>query len=182
MIVNTPTLTGKKIKLRPKYIQDAATDYKWRIDPELCHLDAASTIDNSFNEFLNHYREQLRFPAPGIRFAIETMDGRHIGNCSLFNADEGKKEVELGIMLGDKTLWGQGYGTDAILTLLNYVFTQTEWQNVFLKTLDWNIRAQKCFKKCGFTSKGIVSYNGLSFILMENSQPKHKTIHEPNSK
>jgi RimJ/RimL family protein N-acetyltransferase len=172
MIANIPTLAGKKIKLRPKCIQDAATDYKWRIDPELCHLDAASTIDNSFNEFLDRYREQLRFPAPGLRFAIETMDGRHIGNCTLFNVDDSKKEVELGIMIGEKNCWAQGYGTDAILTLLNHVFTQTDWQKVFLKTLDWNIRAQKCFEKCGFTSNGSVSYNSLNFILMEIHQPK----------
>jgi RimJ/RimL family protein N-acetyltransferase len=174
MIANAPALTGKNIKLRPKCIQDAATDYNWRIDPELCQLDAASTTDSSFKEFLEHYREQLRFPVPGLRFAIETMDGRHIGNCSLFNVDDGDKKVELGIMIGDKTFWGQGYGTDAILTLLNYVFTQTDWQNVFLKTLVWNVRAQKCFKKCGFTSNGTVRYSGLNFILMEISQPKQQ--------
>jgi len=174
MIANAPTLTGKKIKLRPKLIQDAATDYKWRIDPELCHLDAASTIDSSFKEFLDRYREQLHFPLPGLRFAIETMGGKHIGNCSLFNADDSKKAVELGIMIGDKTFWGQGYGRDVILTLLNYVFTQTDWQHVFLKTLDWNVRAQKCFKKCGFTSNGMVSYNSLNFILMEINQPKQQ--------
>jgi RimJ/RimL family protein N-acetyltransferase len=174
MITNAPILTGKKIKLRPKSIQDAATDYKWRTDPELCHLDAASTIDNSFQEFLEHYREQFRFHVPGLRFAIETTDGKHIGNCSLFNIDDNKKATELGIMIGEKTFWGQGYGTDAILTLLNYVFTQTELQKVFLKTLYWNVRAQKCFKKCGFTSNGSVSYNGLNFILMEISQPKQQ--------
>jgi len=175
MITDAPTLTGKKIKLRPKCIDDAATDYKWRIDPELCRLDAASAIDSSFQEFLYYYKEQFNYSGPGLRLAIETMDGRHIGNCSLFNVDEDKKEVELGIMIGDKTCWEQGYGKDAIFTLLNYIFMQTGWQNVFLKTLDWNVRAQKCFEKCGFTHNGTLSYNGLNFILMEIRQPKQQT-------
>ncbi|MBM3182764.1 MAG: GNAT family N-acetyltransferase [Chloroflexi bacterium] len=168
--VASTTLVGKKVKLRPKRLQDAVTDYGWRTDTELCHLDAAPPMKNSFEEFLSDYTEQLRHPVPGLRFAIETQDGKHIGNLSLFNCDDGKKKAELGIMIGDKAYWDQGYGKDAVTTVIDYVFTQTTWQNVFLKTLDWNIRAHKCFERCGFISKGMLHYNGCDFIIMEISR------------
>jgi RimJ/RimL family protein N-acetyltransferase len=74
-------------------------------------------------------------------------------------------------MIGDKAYWGQGYGTDAVLAILDYVFTQAAWQSLFLKTLDWNMRAHKCFEKCGFVRKGTLDYNGCTFIIMEISRP-----------
>jgi RimJ/RimL family protein N-acetyltransferase len=74
-------------------------------------------------------------------------------------------------MIGDKAYWGQGYGTDAVLAILDYVFNQAAWQSLFLKTLDWNMRAHKCFEKCGFVRKGTLDYNGCNFILMEISRP-----------
>jgi len=176
--ITTTTLVGKKVKLRPKRLQDAAADYVWRTDAELCHLDAAPTMKNSFEEFLNDYTEQLRYPAPGLRFAIETQDGKHIGNLSLFNCDNSKNEAELGIMIGEKSCWNQGYGTDAVTTVIDYVFTQTPWQSMFLKTLDWNTRAHKCFEKCGFIRKGTLHYNGCNFIIMEISRHRQQEDHK----
>lgn len=169
-MTDSPTLIGKKVKLRPKRLQDAATDYSWRTDAELCHLDAAPLMESPFEEFLKDYAEQLHFQGHGLRFAMETLNGKHIGNLSLFNFDDDKKEAELGIMIGDKAYWGQGYGTDAVLAALDYVFSQTTWQSLFLKTLDWNMRAYKCFEKCGFVRKGTLHYNGCNFILMEISR------------
>jgi RimJ/RimL family protein N-acetyltransferase len=38
---------------------------------------------------------------------------------------------------------------------------------LYLKTLDWNLRAQKCFTKCGFTPFGHLRRNGYDFTLMD---------------
>lgn len=165
------TLTGNKVKLRPKRLQDAANDYSWRRDAELCRLDATTPISCSFEEFLGNYIEELRRPGLSYRFAIETLDGKHIGNCSFFNVDEVKSEAEMGIMIGDKSYWNQGYGADVIMTLLDYIFSQTKLKRICLKTLDWNIRAQKCFQKCGFVPYGQLAHGDHTFILMEINRP-----------
>ncbi|UCH50705.1 MAG: GNAT family N-acetyltransferase, partial [Chloroflexota bacterium] len=104
-------------------------------------------------------------------FAIETPDGKHIGNCSYFNIDQTKNDVEMGIMIGERDYWNCGYGTDAILATLNHFFSQTRLKRVHLKTLNWNIRAQKCFQKCGFFPCGQVTYGDYTFILMEVQRP-----------
>jgi ribosomal-protein-alanine N-acetyltransferase len=167
-----PILVGNKVKLRPKRLQDAANDYSWRRDGELCRLDAALPISVSFEDYLESYAGELRYPRRGYCFAIETLDGRHIGNCSYFSIDDTKKEVELGIMIGDKTYWSQGYGADAILTLLNNIFSQTKLERVYLKTLKWNTRAHKCFQKCGFLPCGQLIQGEYNFILMEIHRAK----------
>lgn len=170
-MTKTPLLNGNKVKLRPKRLQDAANDYSWRQDIELCHLDAAPPIQCSFDEFLEIYLEDLHRLNQSCRFAIETLDGKYIGNCSYFNLDETKKEAEMGIMIGDRIYWNKGYGADAIVTSLNYFFTQTNLQRVYLKTLSWNARAQKCFTKCGFQPCGQMIHREYTFLLMETRCP-----------
>jgi ribosomal-protein-alanine N-acetyltransferase len=166
-LTRPPLLTGNKVKLRPKRLEDAANDYGWRQDAELCRLDAAPPIICSFEEFLKNYVDDLHRVSQSYRFAIETKDGRHIGNCSYFNLNEAKKEAEMGIMIGNRAYWNRGYGADTIITTLNYFFTRTDIKRVHLKTLIWNIRAQKCFEKCGFISYGQMVHGDYSFVLME---------------
>ena len=171
-----PQLIGNKVKLRPKHLKDAANDYSWRQDFELCKLDAAPPIRCSFEEFLQNYLEDLHHLNQSYRFAIETLDGRHIGNCSYFNLDDTKKEAEMGIMIGDRSYWNQGYGADTITTTLNYFFSSTNMKRVHLKTLTWNTRAHKCFQKCGFIPCGKMIHGEYTFLLMETYlNPSFKT-------
>ena len=173
-LTKPPLLTGDKVKLRPKRVQDAAYDYSWRQDAELCRLDAAPPILCSFEEFLENYLEDLHQLNRSYRFAIETPDGKHIGNCSYFNLDEAKKEAEMGIIIGDRAYWNRGYGADTIITSLKYFFPRTNIKRVHLKTLMWNIRAQKCFQKCGFVPCGQMIHGDYTFMLMEIHCPAKK--------
>ena len=166
-LAKPPIITGKKVKLRPKRLEDAANDYAWRKDAELCRLDAAPLIQCSFEEFLKNYLEDLHRFNQSYRFGVETPDGKHIGNCSYFSLDGIKKEAEMGIMIGNRDYWNLGYGADVIITSLNYFFTNTNMRRIHLKTLSWNSRAQKCFQKCGFVPCGQVVHGEYTFLLME---------------
>ncbi len=161
-------LTGQKIRLRPKHLLDAVEDYAWRTDPELSRLDAAQPLSLSFDKYLKGYAAELYlFGRDALNLAIETTDGKHIGNCACFALDKTKKEAEFGIIIGDQTYWDKGYGADATITLLDYLFSETELERLYLKTLEWNLRAQKCFQKCGFVPCGRLVKNGHKFVLME---------------
>ena len=161
-------LVGSKIKLRGKKLADAPNDYAWQTDPELAELDATPLPTISFQQYLSEYTRELRYPPlTRERFAVETLDGKHIGNCSFYGIDETKNEAELGIMIGDRNYWDNGYGTNTVATLVNYIFQNTKLKRIYLKTLASNTRAQKCFKKCGFTPYGHLRRDGYNFVLME---------------
>jgi len=160
--------TSNKVRLREKRLADAAVDYAWKTDAELSQLDAAPLLTISFQHYLSDYARELRYPSPNRkRLAIETMDGKHIGNCTYYGINKAKGEAELGIMIGDRNYWDKGYGTNAIATLLNYIFQNTKLNRIYLKTLGSNTRAQKCFKKCGFTLCRHLNRDGYNFVLME---------------
>ena len=161
-------IIGSKIKLRDKRLGDALNDYTWRTDAELTRLDASPLVTTTFPRYLADYAHELRYPSLiRHRFAVETLDGKHIGNCSYYAIDETKSEAELGIMIGNRDYWDKGYGADTVTTLVNYIFRQTKLKRIYLKTLDSNSRAQKCFKKCGFTPCGHLGRDRFSFTLME---------------
>jgi len=161
-------IAGSKIKLREKRLADASNDYAWQTDPQLAQLDAAPLPTISFSQYLADYASELRYPSPiRYRFAIETLEGEHIGNCTYYGIDETKGEAELGIMIGNRVYWDEGYGADAVTTLVNHIFHQTKLNRIYLKTLNSNTRAQKCFRKCGFTSYGRLKKDGYNFVLME---------------
>ena len=161
-------IIGSKIKFRDKRLADVLDDYIWRTDPELVRLDATPLLTTTFSRYLSDYADELRYPSLiRHRFAVETLDGKHIGNCSYYSIDETKGEAELGIMIGNRDYWDKGYGADTVTTLVNYIFHQTNLKRIYLKTLDSNRRAQKCFKNCGFIPCGHLVRDGFSFTLME---------------
>jgi len=161
-------ISGRKVRLRQKKLTDVRNDYNWQSDPELARLDAAPVLKASFPVYLMDYVEIIHKPErKRYPLAIETLDGKHIGNCTCYDIDESKSEAQVGIMIGDRDYWDNGYGADTITTLVDHIFLSTLLNRVYLKTLDWNLRAQKCFRNCGFIRYSTVTRNGHNFLFME---------------
>jgi RimJ/RimL family protein N-acetyltransferase len=156
------------VRLREKRIEDAETDFNWRIDPELARLDATTPLRLTLAEYTRYFKDELEFPSPwSVRLAVDTLDGEHIGNVMYYDVDERKRQAELGIMIGVKEYWGRGYGSDAVETALYHIFLDTGIERVYLHTLLWNDRAQAAFRKSGFHVASNVRKDGYEFLLME---------------
>ncbi len=161
-------IRGRKVLLRKKKLEDAWSDYAWKQDPELARLDATIPLDLPFSMYLVSYAEDLNHGDGRARlYAIETFHGRHIGNCSYYNLDRDRREAEVGILIGDTSSWDLGYGTDAVAALVRHAFKKESLKLMYLHTLVGNIRAQRCFRKCGFVPCRRVTRSGHDFIRME---------------
>lgn len=185
-------LQGARVLLRDKRVSDAEQDYIWRSDHELARLDAAYPLTMNYDRYVKIFQDQLRYPTPGSHhFGIDVSDGKSdgksddkssgnsdresdgncmvkfIGNCMYYDLDSINREAELGIVIGDRDYWSGAYGYDAVVTLLDYMFTERNLKRVYLHTLQWNDRAQKCFSKCGFNLVREVRRMGQDFLLME---------------
>ncbi len=161
-------LKGARIILRDKRVEDAEKDYIWRSDPELARLDAAIPLTMSFERYMKLFEDQLKYPTPGSHhYSIEAVDGTFIGNCMYYDLDTVNLEAELGIVIGDRDYWSDGYGFDAVTTLLAHLFDTRNLKRVYLHTLEWNMRAQRSFSKSGFQPLKPVRRMAHDFILME---------------
>ena len=159
---------GEKVRVREKRVEDIQNEYSWRVDPELSRLDATKPMTMSYEDFFRYSKEEMQFPNyRSKRLAVETLEGVHIGNIMYYDLNMQNRQAEVGIMIGDKDYWSNGYGTDTVNTLLRHLFTILELDRVYLHTLSWNYRAQASFAKSGFKLVRNVKRGGQDFILME---------------
>ncbi len=163
---------GERLRLRRVERDDVRKYHEWVNDPEVTE-GLALFLPLSIEDEERWYQNTLSRDIQERPFSIEVRTGdgwRLIGNMSFFNLEWTNRCAELGIFIGDKSYWNQGYGKDVVQTLINNLFTSTRVQRIYLKTLDWNIRAQKCFEKCGFQLRGILNRGDHTFKVMAISR------------
>jgi RimJ/RimL family protein N-acetyltransferase len=170
--------TGRRIQIRHKKLSDAIDDYAWQSDAELARLDAAVPLQMPYQRYVSEYNFELSYPSTKrYEFAVDTLDGKHIGNCVYYNLSPSKSQAEMGIMVGNRDYWNQGYGSEIVNSLLDYIFNNIKLDKIYLTTLTWNIRAQKCFKKCGFKEAGLIERDHHTFLLMSICLEEWEKLH-----
>jgi UDP-4-amino-4,6-dideoxy-N-acetyl-beta-L-altrosamine N-acetyltransferase len=143
---------GQKTRLRRIEREDIPTFVRWFNDPEVREFLVINR-PISMAEEEQWFERQLQASDTEI-FCIETSDGVHIGNIGLHDIDLRHRHAEMGIVLGEKDYWSQGYGSDAIRTLLRFAFDEMNLHRVFLKVYEDNPRAIRAYEKCGFQHEG----------------------------
>jgi RimJ/RimL family protein N-acetyltransferase len=148
-------LEGTVVNLRAPEIDDLDRNTRWINDREVTrYLSARYELSHLAEE--NWLRDLVAKPMAYERvfYAIETKKGQHIGNINLFKAQPEEQKCELGIMIGEKTHWSKGYGTDALRTLVRFAFDEMNLQRVELTVYDFNERGQAAYRKAGFVEEG----------------------------
>jgi RimJ/RimL family protein N-acetyltransferase len=64
------------------------------------------------------------------------------------------RSAELGITIGDKSYWDQGYGSDAVRTMVRVAFRKMNLHRVYLRVHEDNTRGIRCYEKVGFRHEG----------------------------
>jgi len=57
-------------------------------------------------------------------------------------------------LIGDKSYWNQGYGTEALRLLLRVGFETLNLHRIFLRVYETNPRAIRAYEKAGFVQEG----------------------------
>lgn len=154
--MNNATFTGKLVRL---VVMDLENDPQliagWEQDSEYQRLfnDEAARRNNPA-QIRKFFQDEL---ASMYSFMIERLeDGRKIGMIDLsgFNWTVGNAWVGIGI--GERELWGRGYGTDAMRVILRYAFQELNLQRVTLTVFGVNQRGIASYQKAGFRHEGAI--------------------------
>ncbi len=146
-------IEGKRVTLWALERHDLMKNYVWGNDPELIHLAGMSPYPKSSWEIEKWYEAVIANPS-GRVYSIRTKEGEYIGNIELAGVDNRCGKGEIGIIIGDRQHLEQGYGEEAIRLLASFAFREMRLHRVSATVLEFNERALKCFKKCGFTEEG----------------------------
>jgi diamine N-acetyltransferase len=154
-------IIGERIRFRAVERDDLPIFVKWINDPEVnqgigIYLPYAMADENDWFEAM-HKR-----PASEHNLAIEVKEVNPqdvetwmmIGSCGFMNYDQRNASAEFGIMIGEKSFWNQGYGTEAVRLLVKFGFQSINLNRIYLRVLENNPRAIRCYEKAGFTHEG----------------------------
>jgi RimJ/RimL family protein N-acetyltransferase len=147
--------TGERIALRPLEVEDASLCQEWLNDPEnlqylLRFRPLTLAEERGWLGSLQGKREDHVF-------GIALREGeRLIGACGLHGAELPHRTGQLGIMIGDRTAQGKGYGSEAIRLLLEYGFGTLGLHRVALFVYANNARGIRCYESCGFRREGVL--------------------------
>lgn len=148
-------LQGERVRLRGITRDDLPR--LWEFNNDLA-VELAGGGDPPFSQSLARLQAEYDQDASkggrdSTRFVIE-VDGKCVGTCALFNANTTDQTCELGIGIGDKDYWGQGYGRDGVRVLLRYAFRYLNYRKVWLRVHAKNERAIRTYRACGFREEG----------------------------
>lgn len=113
---------GRKVRIRALEKTDIDEIMKWINDPEV--------MQNLLMRYpVSRYQEEkwiekaLDDSNPRNKvFALETKDGVYLGGIGLNATNWENRNAEVGIVIGKKEHWNKGYGTDAMITILDFAF------------------------------------------------------------
>jgi RimJ/RimL family protein N-acetyltransferase len=149
-------IEGREVRIRAIEKRDIDEIMKWINDPEVKSnllmrypvsqyqeerwIETALATDNQRNK----------------TFALETKDGVYLGGIGLQKIDWENSNAEVGIVIGKKEYWNKGYGTDAMLAILDFAFNQMNLHRVYLRVFEFNQRGIRSYEKCGFQKEGVL--------------------------
>ncbi|MCB0154381.1 MAG: GNAT family N-acetyltransferase [Anaerolineae bacterium] len=146
-------LKGARLTLRAIERDDLPRFVTWVNDPEVIH-HLRVMVPLSLEDETAWY-EQQRQDKTTLNFSIViTADNTHIGSIGLMKIDQHNQQAELGILVGDKSKWGQGYGPEAIGLMVDFAFRHLNLHRVYLLVDASHPKAVRAYRTCGFVEEG----------------------------
>lgn len=150
------TLKADRLVLRPMTEGDWHIILPWESDPDVTYyFDGDYVSERVLEDTQMIYRGVSQ---KAFMFIVE-LDTRPIGVCWLQEMnleriltrlpEKNLRRIDLAI--GDKDLWGQGWGTKIIATLTAFGFEQERADAIFGCSIgDYNPRSRRAFKRNGY--------------------------------
>jgi len=144
-------LHGRKVVLRAIEPSDLPNYVRWFADTEVqayfgMYEPMSLAQEQSWYQHQNESHNAMNF-------AIE-FEGQHVGGCGFVSINTRNQNSEVGLFIGEKKLWDQGLGKDALATLVAYAFDYLNLHRVYLRVFAENLRAVHAYEQVGFRHEG----------------------------
>jgi len=134
-------IEGELVRLRPLEPADAERYVRWLNDPEVTRTLTVRYPLGSEPERAIIERMSKRAGFRDVNFAIDIREtGEHIGTVGVGDSYRESRWGTLGIVIGAKEHWGQGYGEDALREMLRFAFWEMNLDTVRLEVYATNDR------------------------------------------
>ena len=87
------------------------------------------------------------------------FDGRHVGNIKLAGITPRHRRANLALLIGDRSMWGRGVGTQAIRLATAESFKKYDLYKIYAGFYAVNVASIRAFEKAGYVIEGTLRGN-----------------------
>ena len=146
---------GHRIRLRHSTEEDFELLQAWWLDPQVMVLQSTNAVSlRSRESIISMFKTWSQISDSGFGYSIvRKQDNKLIGHIALWGITAKDRCASLGILI-DKSVWGLGYGTEALMLALHYGFSELNLHRIQLEVSASNERAIQSYRKAGFREEG----------------------------
>lgn len=148
--------SGERVRLVPldcdRHFENC---YRWINDPDVSEWLAVGDLPMSRLAEKEWFEKAQRASDSQIHFAIETTEGRHIGNSGLFAISHVHGTALSGSLIGEAADRGKGYGTEAAVVRAWYAFHVLGLRQLYSEYLGGNELSRRMQEKAGYVEWGV---------------------------
>jgi len=153
-------IEGEKVALVPIKPEEKEAFYKLATESygSKFWYDEKQKVKRTKEKFFQDWYEgyfDINLLEKGQCFWI-VVNGEKIGQVNNNKIDLENKRVELDIIIGAKENMGKEYGSDALKTLIKYLFKNFNINKIWIAARVNNPRAIRAYEKAGFKKEGVL--------------------------
>lgn len=149
-------LVGEKVVLRAMRREDIEKTRAWRDDMELRGLamfHPFPVTDELEQDWIDGVLKDKSNRT--VTFAMEEKSTKNfVGYVQLKNIDWISRNCSFGIVIGEESARGKGFGKEALGLVLDYAFNMLNLEKITLYVVKANQRAIKLYQDTGFVTEG----------------------------
>jgi RimJ/RimL family protein N-acetyltransferase len=149
-------LQGKKLYLRPPTKEDIPFFVRWMNDQEITQFLAVYLPITGAGEVEWLDRLQKNNDKDIVLVIVDAKTDKPIGTMGLHRINWKDRTATTGALIGEKSYWGKGYGSEAKMLLLHYAFHSLNLRKICSLVLSFNGRSKAYSEKCGYKVEGVL--------------------------
>lgn len=147
-------LVGDRCYLSPPVPEDAEPWTLWESDLDVALPLGGEAYGVPSLDRTREWIDEILRDGQHVYSVVTLEDDALIGRGMLVQIDRVNRSAMLGLVIGEKERWGQGYGAEATRLLLDVAFSLLNLHSVRLGAFAFNTRALRCYEKVGFRRIG----------------------------
>jgi diamine N-acetyltransferase len=147
-----PVLKGEKVTLRPPDDSDAARFIQWFADTEVTRY-----LGNAFPLSLQLQEDWIKKvgEAKDTVWWVVEAEARAIGATGIHQIDWINAHAITGTVIGDKSAWHTGYGSETMALRTEYAFRQLNLHKLKSSAFMDNVASKRALEKAGYRQVGV---------------------------
>ena len=153
MLLESP-ITTLRLELKTLDVFNISSHYlSWVQNPEVTQYLEVRHAPPRSSAALLEFVDKMNADPHNLLVGIFIKDvDKHIGCVKLGPINAEHKRADIGFLIGEKSCWGQGYASEAIVALAEYALVRLGLEKLMAGCYEQNVGSAKALLKAGFSN------------------------------